>query len=130
MHVGTQDNSEDLWYAVFDMLNDIWVEIATSDREILVSDETARVGQENAVSISVEEASGGEIVITYRNGGGTVGNIVTNAINIQRQEIVPGYDFGVTVTYTNYTNGEFGYNGDGVEEIRKKLPAYLETKTY
>jgi len=71
---------------------------------------------------------GSEIVVTYRNGGGTVGNIVTNAINIQRQEIVPGFDFGVTVTYTNYTNGEFGYNGDGVEEIRRKLPAYLETQ--
>lgn len=71
---------------------------------------------------------GSDIVVTYRTGGGTVGNIVTNAINIQRQEVVPGFDFGVTVTYTNFTNGEFGYNGDGVEEIRRKLPAFLETQ--
>lgn len=68
------------------------------------------------------------IVVTYRNGGGTVGNIVTNFISLQRNAQVPGFDFGVTVSYTNYTKGEFGYNGDGVEEIRRKLPAFVATQ--
>lgn len=70
-------------------------------------------------------ANGSEIIVTYRVGGGVVGNIVTGSIEFQRGTIVPGFEFRVPVTFRNYTRGEFGYNGDGIEDIKRKLPAFL-----
>jgi len=32
------------------------------------------------------------------------------------------------VTFRNYTKGEFGYDGDSIEDIKKKLPQYLRTQ--
>jgi hypothetical protein len=37
-------------------------------------------------------------------------------------------DFSVPVSFVNYTKGEFGYNGDTIEDVRSKLPAYLRTQ--
>lgn len=71
---------------------------------------------------------GANIQIRYRVGGGTIGNVVTNAAEIQRQETVPGFGFYVPVTLTNYTKGEFGYSGDGIEDIRRKLPLWNKTQ--
>ena len=71
---------------------------------------------------------GSQIEITYRAGGGVVGDIVTGSINIQRNFIVPGFDFRVPVTFRNYTKGEFGYDGDTIEDIKRKLPPYLRTQ--
>ncbi len=68
---------------------------------------------------------GSVISITYRVGGGPAGNIVTAAVQIQRNFTVPGYNFRVPVTFTNYTRGEYGYIGDGIEDIKRKLPPYL-----
>lgn len=73
-------------------------------------------------------SNGSEISITYRSGGGVNGNIVTGFITQQRQAAVPGLLFSVPVTFNNYTKGEFGYNGDTIEEIRRKLPAFLRTQ--
>lgn len=67
---------------------------------------------------------GSVITVTYRVGGGTVGNIVTNFANVETLIPVEGQDFSVLVNLTNYTKGEFGYNGDTVEDIRRKLPVY------
>lgn len=69
-------------------------------------------------------AVGAVITVTYRVGGGTVGNIVTNFANVETLIPIEGQDFSVLVNLTNYTKGEFGYNGDTVEDIRRKLPVY------
>jgi hypothetical protein len=73
---------------------------------------------------------GSNIVITYRTGGGTIGNIITGSISQQQQfELAGGsLGFSVAVTFFNHTKGEFGYAGDGIEEVRRKLPAYLNTQ--
>lgn len=73
-------------------------------------------------------SNGSDITVTYRNGGGTVGDIVSGSINLQRTYIVPGFEFRVPVTFTNYTKGEFGYNGDNISEIKRKLPQYIRTQ--
>lgn len=72
--------------------------------------------------------SGSSIRATYRTGGGTRGNVVAGAFNVQRGFNVAGFDFQIPVTFRNYTKGEFGYVGDGVEDIRRKLPEYIKTQ--
>jgi hypothetical protein len=71
---------------------------------------------------------GSIIEATYRIGGGTRGNIVTGYVETQRQATVRGLDFTVPVGLRNYTKGEFGYDGDTLEDIRRKLPEYLRTQ--
>lgn len=73
-------------------------------------------------------AKGSQVVITYRQGGGVRGNIVTGAVNFQRAVNITGFDFSVPVVFRNYTRGEFGYDGDTIEDIRRKLPAYLRAQ--
>lgn len=73
-------------------------------------------------------SNGSQVQITYRTGGGARGNIVTGAANIQRNFVVNGLGFPIPVTFTNYTKGEFGYDGDGIDDVRQKLPAYLRTQ--
>ena len=68
--------------------------------------------------------AGAVITVTYRVGGGTAGNIVTNFANVETLVPIEGQDFSVLVNLGNYTRGEFGYNGDTVEDIRRKLPIY------
>jgi hypothetical protein len=72
--------------------------------------------------------SGSNVLVTYRIGGGPRGNIITGAINTQRGITVPGLNFSVPVTIRNYTKGDFGYVGDGIEDIRRKLPAWVKTQ--
>jgi hypothetical protein len=71
---------------------------------------------------------GSEILVTYRQGGGPQGNIVTGSITTQRTVSVEGFEFVVPVSFTNYTKGSFGYSGDTIEDVRRKLPAYLRTQ--
>ncbi len=73
-------------------------------------------------------SQGSTINILYRTGGGQVGNIVSNFINTQRNYDVEGLGISIPVTLENYTRGEFGYDGDGLEDIRRKLPAYIRTQ--
>lgn len=73
-------------------------------------------------------SNGSNINITYRVGGGVSGNIVTGAVQTQQNFIVPGFDFRVPVTFTNYTKGDFGYSGDGINDIKRKLPQWLRTQ--
>ena len=72
--------------------------------------------------------NGCEILIEARQGGGTIGNIVTGYIETQVQARVYGIVGGIPVTLRNYTRGENGYDGDNVEDIRRKLPLYLRTQ--
>jgi len=73
-------------------------------------------------------SSGSAITITYRTGGGVRGNIVTGSINFQRGFAVPGFDIFVPVAFTNYTAGMNGYDGDTIDDIRTKLPAYNQSQ--
>lgn len=73
-------------------------------------------------------SNGSRILITYRIGGGTAGNIVTGSVETQGQVVVPGLDFTIPITYRNYSKGEFGYDGDGINEIRRNLPKWLRTQ--
>lgn len=73
-------------------------------------------------------SQGSSIEIEYRVGGGQIGNIVTGFVTTQTQVTIPGFGVPVAITFTNYTRGEFGYDGDTVDDIRRKLPAFLRTQ--
>jgi hypothetical protein len=69
-----------------------------------------------------------QIEVIYRVGGGIVGNIVTGFIQTQTQAAVPGLGYTVPISLRNYTKGEFGYDGDSLDDIRTKLPLWLRTQ--
>lgn len=71
---------------------------------------------------------GSVIEITYRVGGGEEGNVISGFIVGQTQSLVPALQFPVPINFTNYTKGEFGYSGDTIEDIRRKLPVYIRTQ--
>lgn len=73
-------------------------------------------------------SKGSQIEIKYRTGGGVRGNIITGYVETQRQATVFGLEFTVPVILRNYTRGEYGYDGDTVEDVRRKLPAWLRTQ--
>ena len=72
--------------------------------------------------------SGATIQVTYRVGGGTSGNIVTNFVNAQTLVVIPGQIYSAVVNLTNYTKGQYGYAGDTIDDIRYKLPIYNQTQ--
>ena len=69
-------------------------------------------------------STGSNIRILYRQGGGTVGNIVSGTVEKQAIISVPGIPYGIPVIMRNYTRGEYGYDGDTIDDIRNKLPAW------
>ena len=71
---------------------------------------------------------GADIRVGYRVGGGTSGNIITGAFEQEIHVRVPNVNIPITVRVKNYTKGEFGYSGDTIEDIRRKLPTYLRTQ--
>jgi hypothetical protein len=71
---------------------------------------------------------GSAIVIKAREGGGTIGNIVTGYAQYQAMARLNVTGDPVPITFRNYTRGENGYNGDTIEDIRRKLPGYLRTQ--
>lgn len=71
---------------------------------------------------------GSNITVTAREGGGTIGNIVTGFAQYQNISRLNGNADSVPVTFRNYTKGENGYDGDTIEDIRRKLPNYLRTQ--
>lgn len=71
---------------------------------------------------------GSRIDVVYRIGGGTVGNIVSGSISRQTIINVDGIPYGIPVNLRNYTKGEFGYDGDTIEDIRNKLPAWVRAQ--
>jgi hypothetical protein len=73
-------------------------------------------------------STGSEIKVTYRAGGGTSGNIVAGYVEYQTNFPITGFNYSIPATFRNYTNGKYGYIGDGIEDIRKKLPPYLRTQ--
>ena len=73
-------------------------------------------------------SSGSVVRLTYRTGGGTVGNLVTNATQQSVLIDVPGLNYPVPVFLNNYTKAQYGYDGDTIEDIKRKLPMYLRTQ--
>ena len=71
---------------------------------------------------------GGQIELTARTGGGIRGNIVTGYAESQSIAQSLSLGVGVPVSFRNYTKGDYGYDGDTIEDIRRKLPAYLRTQ--
>jgi len=71
---------------------------------------------------------GSNIQITYRIGGGPIGNVVSGSIQSQTLINVPGLSYAVPVAFRNYTRGEYGYSGDTIEDIRLKLPAWTRAQ--
>ena len=71
---------------------------------------------------------GSKIEVLYRVGGGPNGDVITNFINGETLIPVEGQPTSISVFFTNYTKGEFGYSGDTVEDIREKVPLYLRTQ--
>lgn len=73
-------------------------------------------------------SSGSKIIVTYRQGGGVAGNIISGFVETQTIVNVPGLEFSIPVSFRNYTKGEFGYDGDDIEDVRRKLPSWLRTQ--
>ena len=73
-------------------------------------------------------SAGSNIRMTYRVGGGSRGNIVTGFVETQLQVPVPGLAVTVPMTVRNFTKGEFGYDGDTTDDVRRKLPPFLRTQ--
>lgn len=73
-------------------------------------------------------SQGSRITVTYRQGGGSIGNIVSGTIEKQTIINVTGLDYSVPVGLRNYTRGQFGYDGDTIEDIRRKLPAWARAQ--
>src|ERR1017187_1265633 len=73
-------------------------------------------------------AQGSQIQVVYRVGGGTIGNVITGFISFQRQYPVQDLGFSATVSFINYTAATNGYNGDGIDDVRNKLPAYIKAQ--
>lgn len=71
---------------------------------------------------------GSTINIKAREGGGTIGNIVTGFAQYQSMARLDVTGDPVPITFRNYTRGENGYDGDTIEDIRRKLPGYLRTQ--
>lgn len=72
--------------------------------------------------------NGAQIVVKFRQGGGTKGNIVTGFAQTETVVPVEGFQFSVPVSLSNYTRGEFGYDGDTIEDIRRNLPIWIKTQ--
>jgi hypothetical protein len=73
-------------------------------------------------------SQGSRISVRYRVGGGSRGNIITGYADVTKQAIVSGVDYRVPIVFSNYTKGQYGYDGDTIEDIRRKLPAWIRTQ--
>lgn len=71
---------------------------------------------------------GSQIEVKFRQGGGTRGNIVTGFAQTETVVPVEGFQFSVPVSLANYTRGEFGYDGDTIDDIRRNLPVWIKTQ--
>ena len=73
-------------------------------------------------------SNGSRISIVYRIGGGSVGNIINNTVSKQTVINVVGIEYPIPVSFSNYTRGQYGYDGDTIEDIKNKLPKWIRTQ--
>ncbi len=68
------------------------------------------------------------ITVSFRLPNRTTSEIVSGAFDTKIFAMIPGVADGIIVSVKNYTKSEYGYPGDGINEIKAKLPAYLRTQ--
>lgn len=73
-------------------------------------------------------SQGSVVQVTYRQGGGAIGNIISGAIQQQTIINVNGLTNSVPVSIRNYTQGRYGYDGDTIEDIRNNLPSWARAQ--
>ena len=73
-------------------------------------------------------SQGSLITVSYRQGGGADGNIISGSVLQQTVISVPGITYAVPVSIRNYTPGQFGYDGDTINDIRNNLPAWVRAQ--
>jgi hypothetical protein len=71
---------------------------------------------------------GAYIKCFYRQGGGTIGNVAAGVVESNVRVDKPGSSHPIIVNFKNYTRGEFGYDGDTIEDIKRKLPLFVRTQ--
>lgn len=68
------------------------------------------------------------IIITYRVGGGVLGNIPTGAIGSSLNGVIESTQNPVTINLQNNTaSGQGGQNKESVDQARDLIPAYTQT---
>jgi len=68
------------------------------------------------------------IVIRYRVPNKDTSEIISGAFNTKIFGSLPGSGEDIVIGVTNYTKSEYGYPGDSIAEIKKKLPAFIRTQ--
>lgn len=71
---------------------------------------------------------GANVNIKFRTANATTAEIITGAIQEKTYTTVAGIPHAVIATIKNYTKSEYGYPGDTINEIRRKLPEFLRTQ--
>jgi uncharacterized phage protein gp47/JayE len=68
-----------------------------------------------------------EVVVTYRVGGGTQGNIAAGAISSAVTGLIPSLSNPVSIQLENQLPGQGGLDAETLEEARVNIPAYTST---
>ncbi len=68
------------------------------------------------------------IVARYRVPNKSTSEIISGAFNTKVFGSLPGSGEDIVLSVTNYTKSEYGYPGDSIAEIKKKLPAFIRTQ--
>lgn len=71
---------------------------------------------------------GSDIIVKFRLPNKTTSEIVSGAFDTKIFGGINEVTDNVIVSVKNYTKSEYGYPGDSINDIRKKLPAYLRTQ--
>lgn len=71
---------------------------------------------------------GTKIVVKCRIANKNRNQVISGAFETTISANVPGVTTQSIVHVKNYTKSDFGYNGDGIRDIRKKLPEYVRTQ--
>lgn len=71
---------------------------------------------------------GAKIGITYRVPNKISSEIISGAFDTKVLTGIDGLEDNVVVYVKNYTKSEFGYPGDGITDIKKKLPAFIRSQ--
>lgn len=66
--------------------------------------------------------------ISFRIANRTTAEIITGGLESKAYVNVTGIPNGVTIDFKNYTKSDYGYPGDSISEIRRKLPEFLRTQ--
>jgi hypothetical protein len=72
--------------------------------------------------------NGANIHVKFRTANSTTSEIVTGAFESKTYVNVQGIPHTVIVSTKNYTKSEYGYPGDSIHEIRRKLPEFLKSQ--